>query len=1039
MSVGRVNNQGRLPCWVVLLAGLALVLANLVLAQQQLKVHVITNTDPVTTPFSGAAMRGCTDLATDGSVRCRNTIMAGFNDAAALAAAWEAVINGGDDEVFIGASFSFAGVAATLSPKYPLKVFVVVDSNIKPNDQKNTIGIVFAEDQAGFLAGALAGVFTNTRRVGVVGGIPFPPVKRFVNGFIMGAISVCPTCEAYSQYVPSFGSAALGIAAADNLLARGVDTLFGAGGGMGSQAILRAATQGAWAIGVDTDESQTTFRNRAEVSQLLSSALKRADTAVKTAIDYVKRGQRGGFNLVLDASLDGVGLADLVTTAQRNFSTEVTVAIKTTGDSCATTTFSPRSTVLNLIRSSLQRRMISTGVSSVTGDLQPLSAAANKTWYDQTPWGERNQMLPNHQGHSAVVISENRILVWGGQNQFAEFPQHMLQFDFDRYSWSRVAGATDTRPTGRMFHAMGHDSVSNSMFIFGGQTAIVNGNLAAAVLGDTWKYDVTARTWSQVNTPSNGAPSARTNMAHAVLGRNLYVFGGISSTGMVQGDLWRFDMGASTWSQVSATGSVPPALQHATLAPVNGTSLILYGGALASTENSNTLYILDVSSNSWRIHKPSILSSGPPPAAERMRAISVDSRRVLFTGGITAQGVLNTTWVWKMDEDKWDPSAYGPLPGGLHSHALVSLNQSAFANACAFRVDTTNVPTCTPQSVHALLAISGVTNRPGGGVSISFANPDPPPPPVGTVDAGAKWGVTVINIIGIAIGVLLVGFVLKNRTHKAIKAANPPFCLIILFGAILAHIGLIGSGWDPEQRSGSMQTAFLLGGGYVLMFSALVTKIYLVYSIFTSKRIVKRKMSRYYAVTFFAFLIQMLLAGLWYVFDSQPVVTLNIAGTVWFIRSMDSNWVVLCSMPVVVLTLFGLFFAFKTRSVQSQFNEGQYVAMATYAIALTLLIVGTVTLLLQQPLVQYIIAGILTSLTTLAVQLIFFVPKVQASTTASQQALRCKYCKQMIATTSSVTGGGTASSPFSATGKQRLLANTSTQMPVRSVSTASKS
>ncbi|ORZ39355.1 hypothetical protein BCR44DRAFT_1426381 [Catenaria anguillulae PL171] len=150
---------------------------------------------------------------------------------------------------------------------------------------------------------------------------------------------------------------------------------------------------------------------------------------------------------------------------------------------------------------------------------------------------------------------------------------------------------------------------------------------------------------------------------------------------------------------------------------------------------------------------------------------------------------------------------------------------------------------------------------------------------------------------------------------------------------------------------------------------------------------------------------------------------------------MNANWVVLCSMPVVALTLFGLYLAYKTRAVQVEFNEGFYIAIVTYMIALTLLIVGTVVLLLQQPLVQFIIAATLTSLTTLAVQLTFFVPKMQAvffgkskstietvivsnvsnssgnsegSSGASSAMIRCKYCKQ------SVVGGGSAVATFGA-------------------------
>ncbi|ORZ31771.1 hypothetical protein BCR44DRAFT_1260556 [Catenaria anguillulae PL171] len=827
-------------------------------------------------PFIAEAIRGCQEAsqaaAASGAsaIQCRSAVIDGFIAASAMQAQWDALVTGNDDEVFIGLSFTYADVAAYLGPKYPSKVFAVVDSTVDVTASKNTIGVVFAEDQAGYLAGALAGVFTSSRKVGVIGGVPIPPVKRFVNGYLSGVLSLCPTCEVYNTYFPSFANVTGGQLSADGLLANGADVIFGAGGLTGSSGILRAAAQGAWAIGVDSDESRTTFLNRPEAPKLLSSALKRSDTAVKTVIESVKKGQRGGFNLALDASLDGVGLADLVTTAQRNFSTEVTVSLRASGDACATTTYSPRSTILNLIRSSLQRKLLTTGVFAGSGDLQPLAAPANKTWYDMAPYGERSQVLPNMQGHGAVVLAQtNKILVWGGQNQFAEFPQHVMVLDFDRFAWQKMPTNGVTVPSGRMFHAMAHDAQANAVWVFGGQTQIVNGNLAAAVLGDTWKLDVATRTWTQVTTSTS--PSARTNVAHAQVGRAMWVYGGTTAAGIVQSDLWRFDMAAGTWAAMSATGDVPPALQHATMAAINSTHVLMYGGAQA-TALSNVLYILDTAALKWKVHKPSTLSSGGsgPPPAERVRAITVDDRRVLFTGGLSAQGALNSTWVWRMDEDRWDPNGYGSLPGQLHSHALVSFNQSATPGACTYTVDATTMTICTAQKVPAVVAISGVTNRPGGGVAVSFANPDPPPPPMGTVDAGVKWAVTVINIVGILLALGLVAFVLVNRGNKVVKAANPPFCLIILAGAILAHVGLIGSGWDMDGRSGMMQTAFLLGGGYTLMFSGLVTKIYLVYSIFSSKRIMKRKMAPYYLFAVLAFGVQMLLSGLWFVLDATP-------------------------------------------------------------------------------------------------------------------------------------------------------------------------
>ncbi|KAI9215839.1 hypothetical protein BC828DRAFT_401529, partial [Blastocladiella britannica] len=415
----------------------------------------------------------------------------------------------------------------------------------------------------------------------------------------------------------------------------------------------------------------------------------------------------------------------LVSNAVKNFTSSVQVSIKTSGSSCATSSFASRSDILSLMSSSLQRKQTVTQVTADTGDLTQLTRPANKTWYDMSPWGARSQVLPNMQGHGAVHVGNSQVLVYGGQSPFGAFPSTVMMLDYDPFEWKPVVdGGSGTLPAGRMFHAMGYDGTGNVVYVFGGQGAAGGAAGPSGILGDTWKYNVATAKWTAV-TPGTSVPSGRTNMAHATVGRSMYVYGGVSSSGAVLDDLWAFDMAAGSWSAVtpvvsssSSSGSAatvrPPGLQHATLVAVNGTNLVLYGGTDGSGVSRSDLYVFSPADRTWMLQAPSTLGSGPPPPVERMRGISVDSRRVIFTGGLGTNGALNSTWVWKMDENAWSANAYGSLPGTLHSHALVAFNQSANANACAWTIP--GMPICSPASNFTLLAISGVTNNPGGGV-----------------------------------------------------------------------------------------------------------------------------------------------------------------------------------------------------------------------------------------------------------------------------------------------------------------------------------
>ncbi|KAG5459647.1 MAG: basic membrane protein-domain-containing protein [Olpidium bornovanus] len=166
------------------------------------------------------------------------------------------------------AGYQWQSYAEALDARYATRAtFSIVDAGIE-QPLSSFQGIMFAEDQLGFLAGVVAGLFTRTKRVGVVPGIPIKVIWRFRNGYLKGVHHSCPDCDTYGDYVPSFTNSALGIQAAQKLLQQGVDVIFGAAGGTGSAAIYWAATSGTRVIGVDAVSSfgvndATGFRTKA--------------------------------------------------------------------------------------------------------------------------------------------------------------------------------------------------------------------------------------------------------------------------------------------------------------------------------------------------------------------------------------------------------------------------------------------------------------------------------------------------------------------------------------------------------------------------------------------------------------------------------------------------------------------------------------------------------------------------------------------------------------------------------------------------------
>jgi basic membrane protein A and related proteins len=213
-------------------------------------------------------------------------------------------------EMIITVGFMLGDATKKMALKYPQVQFAIVDFAYTP-PVANIIGLMFAEDQSGFLAGALAGLMTKTRTVGMVAGVEIPPVIRFRKGYEAGVKHVCPTCQILGVYIDSFTDPARGKMAALSQIDEGADVIFGGGGATGSGAILGAAQAGVWVLGVDQDEYLTTFRQgEAKGSnKLLSSAMKRVDNAVYGAIKMAVEGTFKGGTQVFDASNDGIGLA----------------------------------------------------------------------------------------------------------------------------------------------------------------------------------------------------------------------------------------------------------------------------------------------------------------------------------------------------------------------------------------------------------------------------------------------------------------------------------------------------------------------------------------------------------------------------------------------------------------------------------------------------------------------------------------------------------------------------------------------------------
>lgn len=205
--------------------------------------------------------------------------------------------------------------------------FIAIDQFL-PEYPANMAGVVFNEDESGFIAGVLAASLSQTGVIGVVAGREdVPPVVKFVNGYTAGAQSVNPDIRVLSIYNESFTDPAKGASDAAQFIGEGADVIFGAGGQTGSGGVAAAAQAGVWGIGVDQDEYYTTFAGGTApgVEFLASSAIKRVDLVTFRLIAAAVMDQFSGGLVV------GTAANDLITYApphDADIPAEVTAAVE---------------------------------------------------------------------------------------------------------------------------------------------------------------------------------------------------------------------------------------------------------------------------------------------------------------------------------------------------------------------------------------------------------------------------------------------------------------------------------------------------------------------------------------------------------------------------------------------------------------------------------------------------------------------------------------------------------------------------------------
>jgi basic membrane protein A len=194
-----------------------------------------------------------------------------------------------DFDLIIGIGFAQKEAITKIARQFPQKHFAIVDAE---SAAPNVRSLLFEEHEGAFVVGAIAAMTSKSAKIGFVGGMDIPLIRRFEMGYEAGAKKINPDISVLANYVgitsEAWNNPPKGKELAMSQYDAGADVIFAAAGASGLGVFDAAEDKKKFAIGVDANQDWT------KPGLILTSMLKRVDEAVFTAIADAQAGKFTG-------------------------------------------------------------------------------------------------------------------------------------------------------------------------------------------------------------------------------------------------------------------------------------------------------------------------------------------------------------------------------------------------------------------------------------------------------------------------------------------------------------------------------------------------------------------------------------------------------------------------------------------------------------------------------------------------------------------------------------------------------------------------
>ena len=203
--------------------------------------------------------------------------------------------------VIVAVGFTQASAVEKVAKDFPNVKFTLIDEVV---DLPNVQSIIFREQESSFLCGVAAALASKSAKVGFVGGMDIPLIRKFALGYREGVKYANPAAEVIENMTGTTPAAwsdpSKGAELAKSQIGRGADVIFHAAGATGTGVMQAAKDAGKLSIGCDSNQDYI------HPGSVLTSAVKRVDVAVYKTIMDAKNGSWKGGPIVLGLAEQGV-------------------------------------------------------------------------------------------------------------------------------------------------------------------------------------------------------------------------------------------------------------------------------------------------------------------------------------------------------------------------------------------------------------------------------------------------------------------------------------------------------------------------------------------------------------------------------------------------------------------------------------------------------------------------------------------------------------------------------------------------------------